>query len=415
MKILHSSDWHIGRALFEKKRYREFELFLNWLLQTINQQGIDMLLVAGDVFDTSTPGNRSQEIYYRFLYQVASCSCCRHVVVVAGNHDSPSFLSAPKDLLKALNVHVIGSASENYKDEVLVLRNKDDLPELIVCAVPYLRDRDVRVAQPGESIEEKEKKLIGGIREHYFNVCELAEQKRKELKMEIPIIATGHLFTAGGKTVDGDGVRDLYVGSLAHLTIDIFPSFIDYLALGHLHIPQKVNDSDIIRYSGSPLQMSFGEAKQQKNVCMIEFDGRSPAVSLIQVPVFQKLESIRGAWDQIEKRISELLNMGSSIWVEVIYEGEEVIGNLRERLETLVNGSEIEILRVKNNHIINMVLNKKFEDECLDDLSVDDVFERCLELNEVPVEQRAELLNAYKEIVISLNEEDKLETSLEIG
>lgn len=415
MKILHSSDWHIGRALYEKKRYREFELFLNWLLETISQQGIDVLLVAGDVFDTSTPGNRSQEIYYRFLYQVASCSSCRHVVVVAGNHDSPSFLSAPKDLLKALNVHVIGAISDSIEDEVLVLKNKDDLPELIVCAVPYLRDRDVRVAQPGESIEEKEKKLIEGIHDHYFNVCELAEQKRKELKMEIPIIAMGHLFTAGGKTVDGDGVRDLYVGSLAHLTVDIFPSCIDYLALGHLHIPQKVNSSDIIRYSGSPLQMSFGEAKQQKSVCMIEFEGKSPTVSLIQVPVFQKLESIRGAWDQIENRISELLNMQDSIWVEVIYEGEEVIGNLRERLEALVNGSEIEIMRVKNNHIINMVLNKKFEEECLDDLSVDDVFKRCLELNEVPFEQRAELLNAYKEIVISLNEEDKLETSLEIS
>lgn len=415
MKVLHSSDWHIGRALYEKKRYREFELFLNWLLETISQQGIDVLLVAGDVFDTSTPGNRSQEIYYRFLYQVASCSSCRHVVVVAGNHDSPSFLSAPKDLLKALNVHVIGAISDSIEDEVLVLKNKDDLPELIVCAVPYLRDRDVRVAQPGESIEEKEKKLIEGIREHYFNVCELAEQKRKELKMEIPIIATGHLFTSGGKTVDGDGVRDLYVGSLAHLTVDIFPSCIDYLALGHLHIPQKVSDSDNIRYSGSPLQMSFGEAKQQKNVCMIEFEGKSPTVSLVQVPVFQKLESIRGAWDQIEKRITELLNMQDSIWAEIVYEGEEVIGNLRDRLESMVNGSEVEILRVKNNHIINMVLNKKFEEECLDDLSVDDVFERCLELNEVSVEQRADLLNAYKEIIISLNEEDTLETSLEIG
>lgn len=414
MKVLHSSDWHIGRALYEKKRYREFEMFLDWLLQTIKQQEIDALLVAGDIFDTSTPGNRSQEIYYRFLYQVASCSCCRHVVVIAGNHDSPSFLSAPKDLLKALNVHVIGSASENCEDEVLVLKNRDDLPELIVCAVPHLRDRDIRLAQSGESIEEKEKKLTEGIREHYFNVCEVAERKRKELKMEIPIVAMGHLFTAGGKTVDGDGVRDLYVGSLAHLTIDIFPSSIDYLALGHLHIPQKVRDSDIIRYSGSPLQMSFGEAKQQKSICMVEFEGRSLTVSLIQVPVFQKLESIKGTWDKIEKRITELLNEESSVWIEVIYEGEEVIGNLRERLETLLNGSEIEILRVKNSHIINMVLNQKFEEECLDDLSIDDVFERCLELNEVPVEQRAELLNAYQEIVISLNEEDKLETSLEL-
>jgi exonuclease SbcD len=414
MKILHSSDWHIGRALYEKKRYREFEMFLNWLLETIKQQEIDVLLVAGDIFDTSTPGTRSQEIYYRFMYQVASSSCCRHVVVIGGNHDSPSFLSAPKDLLKVLNVHVIGSVSENCEDEVLVLKNRDDLPELIVCAVPYLRDRDIRLAQPGESIEEKEKKLIEGIREHYFNISELAEKKRKELKMEIPIIAMGHLFTAGGKTVDGDGVRDLYVGSLAHLSIDIFPSCIDYLALGHLHIPQKAGESDFIRYSGSPLQMSFGEATQQKSICVVEFEGRSPTVSLIQVPVFQKLESIRGSWDQIEKRITELLNMQSSVWVEVIYEGEEVIGNLRERLEHLLNGSEIEILRVKNNHIINMVLNKKFEDECLDDLSVDDVFERCLDLNEVPPEQRAELLNAYQEIVISINEEDKLETSLEL-
>jgi exonuclease SbcD len=91
-----------------------------------------------------------------------------------------------------------------------------------------------------------------------------------------------------------------------------------------------------------------------------------------------------------------------------------VIGNLRERLEHLLNGSEIEDSAGKNNHIINMVLNKKFEDECLDDLSVDDVFERCLDLNEVPPEQRAELLNAYQEIVISINEEDKLETSLEL-
>ncbi len=414
MKVLHSSDWHIGRALYEKKRYREFEMFLNWLLQAINQQNIDVFLVAGDVFDTSTPGNRSQEIYYRFLYQVGSCSCCRHVVVIAGNHDSPSFLSAPKDLLKALNVHVIGSASENYEDEVLVLKDKDDLPELIVCAVPHLRDRDIRLAQPGESIEEKEKKLTEGIRTHYFNVCEAAELKRKELKVEIPIIATGHLFTAGGKTTDGDGVRDLYVGSLAHLTVDVFPSCIDYLALGHLHMPQKVSDSDMIRYSGAPLQMSFGEAKQQKSVCMIEFEDRSPTVSLIKVPVFQILESIKGTWEQIEKRITELLNMESSVWVEVIYEGDEVIGNLRERLDTLVCGSGIEILRVKNSHIINMVLNQKFEEECLDDLSMDDVFERCLDINEVPVEQRAELLNAYQEIIISLNEEDKLETSLEL-
>ncbi|MCA9457858.1 MAG: exonuclease subunit SbcD, partial [Nitrospira sp.] len=197
MKILHTSDWHIGRTLYGRKRYEEFEAFLTWLTETIQQNEIDALLVAGDVFDTSAPSNRAQELYYRFLCRVAA-SPCRHVVVIAGNHDSPSFLNAPKELLKALDVHVIGSSSEALEDEVLVLRNEHGDPELIVCAVPYLRDRDIRVAEAGESVEDKERKLIDGIRTHYAAVAALAEQKREELGVNIPIVAMGHLFTAGG-------------------------------------------------------------------------------------------------------------------------------------------------------------------------------------------------------------------------
>jgi exonuclease SbcD len=131
------------------------------------------------------------------------------------------------------------------EEEVLVLRNDQSDPELIVCAVPYLRDRDIRVAEAGESIEDKERKLIDGIRNHYAAVAVLAEQKRKEIGADIPIVAMGHLFTAGGHTIDGDGVRELYVGTLAHVTAGIFPTCFNYLALGHLHVPQKVNN-----YSG---------------------------------------------------------------------------------------------------------------------------------------------------------------------
>jgi exonuclease SbcD len=206
MRVLHTSDWHIGRTLYGRKRYEEFEAFMSWLAETIQQNEIDALLVAGDVFDTSAPSNRAQELYYRFLCRVAASSC-RHIVVVAGNHDSPSFLNAPKELLKALDVHVVGSSTASPEDEVLVLRNERDAPELIVCAVPYLRDRDIRVAEAGESVEDKERKLIDGIRTHYAAVAALAEQKREELGADIPIVGTGHLFTAGGQTVDGDGVR----------------------------------------------------------------------------------------------------------------------------------------------------------------------------------------------------------------
>lgn len=405
MRVLHTSDWHIGRTLYGRKRYEEFEAFLTWLATTIQQNEIDALLVAGDVFDTSAPSNRAQELYYRFLCRVAASSC-RHVVVVAGNHDSPSFLNAPKELLKALDVHVVGSSTASPEDEVLVLSNERDAPELIVCAVPYLRDRDIRVAEAGESVEDKERKLIDGIRTHYAAVAALAEQKREELGADIPIVGTGHLFTAGGQTVDGDGVRELYVGSLAHVTAGIFPACFNYLALGHLHVPQKVNGSETIRYSGSPLPMGFGEAKQQKSVCQVEFHSTAASVQLIDVPVFQKLERVKGDWDGISNRILELSATDSQGWLEVIYDGTEVIGDLRERLEAAISGTQMEILRIKNNRIIDRVLGQIHEEETLDDLNVNDVFERCLAVHEVPEDQRPELLRAYQETVSSLYEDD---------
>ena len=201
MKILHTSDWHLGRSLYGRKRYDEFSEFLDWLTQTIEEESIDALLVAGDIFDNSTPGNRAQELYYRFLCRV-STSCCRHVVVIAGNHDSPSFLNAPKELLRALNVYVVGAMTETLEDEVIVLYNGEQ-SEAVVCAVPYLRDKDIRTVEPGETIDDKNAKLISGIKKHYADVCATAEQKRSELEKTdftgIPIIALGHLFTAGGK------------------------------------------------------------------------------------------------------------------------------------------------------------------------------------------------------------------------
>jgi exonuclease SbcD len=272
--------------------------------------------------------------------------------------------------------------------------------------VPYLRDRDIRVAEAGESVENKERKLIEGIRTHYAAVAALAEQKREELGADISIVGTGHLFTAGGQTVDGDGVRELYVGSLAHVTARIFPACFNYLALGHLHVPQKVNGSETIRYSGSPLPMGFGEAKQQKSVCQVEFHSTAASVQLIDVPIFQKLERVKGDWDGISNRILELSATDSQGWLEVIYDGTEVIGDLRERLEAAISGTQMEILRIKNNRIIERVLGQIHEEETLDDLNVNDVFERCLAVHDVPEEQRPELLRAYQETVSSLYEDD---------
>lgn len=405
MKILHTSDWHIGRTLYGRKRYEEFDAFLAWLAGIIAQEQITVLLVAGDIFDTSTPSNQAQELYYRFLCRIAT-STCRHVIVIAGNHDSPAFLNAPKALLRELNVHVIGAATEHLDDEVLLLQSDTGEPELIVCAVPYLRDRDIRLAEAGESVADKDQKLLEGMRSHYAAVCQLAEAQRNALGLTIPIIAMGHLFTAGGQTIDGDGVRELYVGSLAQVTSAIFPDCIDYLALGHLHVPQLLNGSEVRRYSGSPIPMGFGEAKQVKSVCLVTFCLQNAQVTLLNVPVFKQLERIQGTWEAIAARLQVLSAAQSQAWLEIVYDGEEVAGDLRERLESLIAGTLMDILRVKNNRVIARVLNRIHAQETLDDLDVHEVFARCLTLHGVSDDQRPELQRAYQEIVMALYDDE---------
>ncbi len=405
MKILHTSDWHLGRSLYGRKRYEEFAAFLDWLADLIQQKDIDALLVSGDVFDTSTPSNKTQELYYRFLCKVAN-SCCRNVVVIAGNHDSPSFLNAPKELLRAFNVHVVGAMTPLPEDEVIVLRDGENNPEAIVCAVPYLRDRDIRTVEAGETIEDKNLKLMDGLRNHYDAVCSIAEQQQKEMG-NIPIIAMGHLFTAGGKTIEGDGVRELYVGSLAHVVADAFPDCIDYMALGHLHIAQQVGQSEHIRYSGSPIPMGYGEAKKKKEVILVEFGNTGPTIQGVSVPCFQPLERLSGSLEEIQKGIEELRHIESNAWLEIEYTGVEIMGNLRDLIEASLEGASMEVRRIKNKRIVDQVLNRTNENETLDDLDVKDVFALCLEAHDVSPEERSEMIQAYDEIITSLHENDQ--------
>jgi len=414
MKILHTSDWHLGRSLYGRKRYNEFSEFLDWLSTTIEQKNIDVLLVAGDIFDTSTPGNRAQELYYRFLCKVAN-SCCRHIIVIGGNHDSPSFLNAPKELLRVLNVHVVGSIMASAEDEVITLHNNNNEPEAIICAVPYLRDKDIRTARAGESIADKNSQLLQGLKKHYADVCAIAQQKQAEFKerykhSDIPVIAMGHLFTAGGKTIDGDGVRELYVGSLAHVGSDIFPDTVTYAALGHLHVAQTVGDCEHIRYSGSPIPMGYGEAKQQKKVILVEFYNKTVQIEEYPVPCFQLLERIEGSLDAIEEKITQLKNnddpLIQSAWLEIIYTGSTIVPDLNNRLEQSLENSAMEIRRIQNKQLTNQVIATIHKNDTLDDLSEYDVFQRCLNGADIPEDDQEELHQSYNEIIKSLHEED---------
>lgn len=221
-----------------------------------------------------------------------------------------------------------------------------------------------------------------------------------------PIVVMGHLFAAGGQTVEGDGVRDLYIGSLAQVRADVFPESVDYVALGHLHIPQTVGGSEYIRYSGSPLPIGFGEAGQGKSMVLLEFSENQTRIQTIPVPAFQKMKTLRGNLQAIEQEINVLKSGGSHAWVEVVYDGDELAGDLRGKLEEAVDGTEIEILCVKNSRVLGRVMGMASTDETLDDLDVSDVFQRCLDRHGVSEEQRPGLLSAYREIVTSLHEAD---------
>lgn len=404
MKILHTSDWHIGRSLYGRKRYDESASFLDWLAKLLESQSIDALIVSGDIFDTTTPSNRAQQIYYKFLCRVAASSC-RHVVIIAGNHDSPSFLNAPKELLLALNVHVVGSITQNLEDEVIVLSDSSDVPQAIVCAVPYLRDRDIRVVKPGESMEEKSGSLVKGVHRHYSDIGKIVDEKLKKYG-SIPVIGMGHLFTAGGKTVDGDGVRELYVGSLAHIGKDAFPANIDYMALGHLHVPQKVGQCENIRYSGSPVPIGFSEAQQEKSVVIVDFEIQPFKIELHAVPCFQSLERVTGTMDDITKKIDELKLEESNAWLEIEYRGKNIAADLRGVFDQSVAESDMEILRIKNQRIVKDLMLKAKEEQTLDDLNEIEVFTRLLDSYEVMEDERSSLIQAYNEIITSLHEMD---------
>ncbi|MEN6327187.1 MAG: exonuclease SbcCD subunit D C-terminal domain-containing protein [Syntrophomonas sp.] len=404
MRIIHSSDWHLGRSLYGRKRYEEHESFFNWLLELLDTENIDVLLVAGDIFDNTAPSNRAQELYYRFLCRVAESSC-RHVVITAGNHDSPSFLCAPRDLLRHLHIHIVG-AGESIDDEILVLKDPRGDVELIVCAVPYLRERDIRSVEAGESIEDKEKKVLEGIHRHYMQVFRRAEQLQAQLQKHVPIVAMGHLFAAGGLKVEGDGVRDLYVGTLAQVGADIFPATIDYAALGHLHSAQMVGGNEKCRYSGSPLPMSFLEANREKMVMKAVFSEGNVEVIPIAVPTFKALHTIRGNWERIQAQVAKLKSLGIKAWLEIVYEGDEIIANLRERLDEAVAASELEISRVGNLKAVERSLAG--EGEMLGELDVNEVFGRCLDAYEIASNQREDLLAAYREVINALDTEDLL-------
>jgi DNA repair protein SbcD/Mre11 len=331
MKVLHTADWHLGKKLEQYERTEEFQCFLDWLIDFLSKECIDVLIVSGDIFDSGTPSNTALEQYYSFLRRVKD-TCCREVIIVGGNHDSISTLNAPRTLLKYFNVHIIGGVPEDFTEQIIPLKDAAGQVELVICAVPFLRDKDIRLSIPGETSDEREARIKQGIYEHYHRfVSHIGPYK----KAGIPVIATGHLFSAGSSTSDSE--KEIHMGSLGKISGDRFPVEFDYIALGHIHRPQMVNKMEHIRYSGSPIPLSFSESENIKQVIILESKAGVLKIEPHEVPVTRKLIRIKGDLATVKKKVYMLEDPGSLFpaWVEIQLETPLFIHDLEEQLSQL--------------------------------------------------------------------------------
>ena len=413
MKIIHTSDWHLGQNFMFKDRKKEHAEFLDWLLELIKKESVDALIIAGDIFDTISPPNYALKLYYSFLAGVSSTTAC-DTVIIGGNHDSVSTLNAPKGILKALNVHVTGGISSDISNEIIVVTNSFGKPGAIICAVPFLRDRDIRKSMAGETFKEKSKALIDGIKNHYALAKDAALKKRAEIVdkngIKIPILATGHLFTEGSKINEDEGIRDIYVGTLGHVSLSTFPNEFDYVALGHLHRPQKIGGNNHIRYSGAPIPLSFSEAGNEKQVICISFEenNEKPGITTFIIPEFQKLRRARGSLDEVIDQLKafRLETPQKSIWVEVSILEKKWRPDIESIINDLAQELSLDILALKN---LKTSQDKRFKktspSETLDNYTPKAVFEKRVE-KEGSLEDgmKEELMHAFNEIMNSVNQ-----------
>lgn len=403
MKILHTSDWHLGQYFMGKTRQAEHEAFLAWLIAQIKFHQVDALLIAGDIFDTGAPPSYARELYNHFVVTVSNTKT--QVVVLGGNHDSVAMLGESKTLLACLGVTVIPGVSENPTDQLLVLNSADGQPGLILCGIPFIRARDVILSQAGQSAQEKQQSLQEAIHQHYQQIFALAEDKRIELGINLPIVATGHLTTVGASV--SESVREIYIGSLVAFPTDAFPSA-DYIALGHIHRPQKVGGLEHIRYCGSPIPLSFDEINQNKEVLLVDLDTTGlKTITPLTVPRFQELMAIRGNLADIKEKIESAATLSHDckpVWLEIIVHSDNYLNDLQLRIQGLIEGLPVEVLRIKRERTSSPSGLKRQAKETLAELSTDDVFNHRLNGESLETELQASLHALYRQVVSEVQE-----------
>jgi exonuclease SbcD len=400
MRILHSSDWHLGQHFMGKSREAEHRAFLTWLIEQVQAQQVDALVVAGDLFDTGTPPSYARRLYNQFIADLRVTGC--QLVILGGNHDSVSTLHESRELLACLGTTVVGGITADPADQVIVLQRRDGSPGAVLCAIPYLRPRDLIESHAGESTQHKRQALSAAIGHHYTVIYDAACAVREVLQAQqaqqaqqaaepcaLPIIATGHLTCVGGQL--SESVRELYIGTLEAYPAAAFPPA-DYIALGHLHRAQTVGGASHIRYSGSPIALSFDESRGSKQVLLVDFEnGKLAEVTSLPVPGWQPMQSFSGSLKELEAQLQQVFGQACdddqtpgepATWLEIEVRGDDYLSDLQPRVQQLVEALPVEVLRIRRQRSGSSTALARDSRETLQELSVHEVFERRLSLED---------------------------------
>jgi len=404
MRLLHTSDWHLGQTLHDFDRSYEQQCFLNWLLDALETEQIDALLIAGDIFDNPNPSADAQKQFYQFLTEARRRIPQLDIVIIAGNHDSAGRLEAPASLLETLGVTVVGcarAASGDLELDRLItpLRNRQGNIAAWCLAIPFLRPGDVpKVATDGDAYLE-------GVRQLYRQALDQALNRRQNGQA---IVALGHCHMHGGQTSE-DSERRIVIGGAEALPADTFDPLIAYAALGHLHRAQRVGGQERVRYSGSPLPMSFTEIDYPHQVVRVDLDG-SDVRSITPLPIPRPVALLRipqqpALIDAVIQQLKALhlpdAPLAAQPYLQVRVRLTAPEPGLRAKVEAALEKKPVRLARIETTYGSRTDHDVADCPQSLDDLGrlqPDDIFQQ-LYRNKYQTEPSAELLAAFAELL----------------
>ncbi|MBF0120709.1 MAG: exonuclease SbcCD subunit D C-terminal domain-containing protein [Desulfobacterales bacterium] len=346
IKIIHTSDWHLGQKINNLDRTEEHTAFLSWLLELLNYIKPHGLLICGDIFDSTNPPIDSLKHFIQFV--VDARNVCRNIFIIAGNHDSSYRLDALRPILKEIGVAAIGKIPDNKKECLFPVYDSSDSVMAFVGAVPYLRPMDLPPPSVGETIEETIKRIISSIGNVYSEVSSLHDKSK-------PLILTGHLFVQGGEaTSESERPVQIEAGKIISVPTDVFPLDAAYVALGHLHRGQFIAGNVPVYYSGSIIPMSFSEASYKHHVLEVNLNdcGKVFEVNPHYIPRRLQMYDIKGSLDEITETLESLkseypVNSKERALVRLNVSLKEPDPSLRDKLTEIIDDSNITLMSLR--------------------------------------------------------------------